>query len=147
MSAHTQAKHPSAVTAGQQAQHQAAQHELEAKKANDLIEAMNIINQLRENMNQILENVAKSNPANSHFLDASRNAGAKTDPQAPAGTDTKKPAGVAGGGEADKASGQDETGVGKEKLFNLTPDQQEFFRKCEHKFYQERVTDINKNIK
>jgi hypothetical protein len=106
--------------------------DLDAKKATDMIDALNLIAALRDNVNLIIDNVGKANSSNNyaHIL-ASK---AKMDASDLGGQGS-------GGGDGEVP---DEFSADRVGYLNL--EQQEFFEKTDNKFLHDRVSDMHKNI-
>jgi hypothetical protein len=108
------------------------QVDVEQKKAQDILDALNLINQIKEDVNAVLDNVGKSNSFNnySNFL-LKRNRTSVDDQK------SKQ--------QSPPETAKDQTAP-TEPQYSLTREQNEFFEKTDNKYLQERILDLNKSL-
>jgi len=141
-------------------QQQQQQAEMDAKKLQDMIDALGLINNIRNDMNMILDNVGKSNTANNY----SSILAARTNNSSEANLSQEKRSGqipsvVATPGSVSyslppnsqaqpdqESSGNVQTNETTEDYSNIEPDQMKFFEDTDCKKLQDKTTDINKNL-
>lgn len=141
-------------------QQQQQQAEMDAKKLQDMIDALGLINNIRNDMNMILDNVGKSNTANNY----SSILAARTNNSSEANLSQEKRSGqipsvVATPGSVSyslppnsqaqpdqESSGNVQTNETTEDYSNVEPDQMKFFEDTDCKKLQDKTTDINKNL-
>jgi len=109
------------------------QADAEQKKAQDILDALNLIHQIKEDVNSILDNVGKANSSNNYSNFLLKRNRSSADDQAK----TKQQSGA----EANK-----DQNVSNEPQYSLSVEQNEFFEKTDTKYLQERIVDLNKSL-
>ena len=154
----------------QQQQQQQQQQQLadEQKKLSDMIDGLNLLLLIRDDVNTILDNVAKANSANTLLASKANEISSSTN-------DIKKQTYVANTPQANQMSSnvptpasvtqvmsqqttsntandqeacqQDTNNTNNDELLNLDPDQVQFLQTTDTKFLQAKTEEISKNLK
>lgn len=142
-------------------QQQQQQAESDNKKVQDMIDALSLLANIRDDMSTILDNVGKANSANNYSSILSGRKSTQADPISDLGlkkTSSASAPGVAtpssvsyqqpgSQSQVDQESGT--TTVATESTddyFNMNPEQQSFFENTDCKHLQDKTNEINKNI-
>ena len=109
------------------------QVDVEQKKAQDILDALNLINQIKEDVNAVLDNVGKANSFNNYsnfLLKRNRTSAEET-------AKNKQ--------QSATETNRDQTASTEPQYF-LSNEQNEFFEKTDNKYLQERIVDLNKSL-
>lgn len=143
-------------------QQQQQQAELDAKKLQDMIDALSLIANIRDDMTTILDNVGKANASNNYSSILSgrvvKPVGSTSQGAKPISSGSQGPSLVATPGSVSypqphSQSQADQEGNAAtqsnevtEDYLNMNTEQQLFFEKTESKYLQDKTGDISKNL-
>lgn len=114
------------------------------KNLQDIIEALTLIGNMRDDVNTILDNVGKSNPTNP-YASAYQSFKTLAESQAAAEQTTAKAPGQSSASALSEAD-QNQLNEFSEKFANMDPEQLQYFEQTDSKYLMDRVSDISKNL-
>lgn len=151
---------------------QPAAVDLDQKKLQDMIEAINLITNIRDDMNSILDNVGKANSSNNYATLLAGKQSSKSNSEAnleqpkqstsssTAGQHIQQNGSVGTPASVSNVFSQNQQTLNtnqtepeqtnsselNEKFYNLDFEEQDFFEKTDNKYLLDKVIDINKSI-